>query len=130
MAGGAKGFTEVNQPTVEARGLGSTFPTRTGPIAAVAGVDLAIAAGNHARARLFERLWLAGLELDDLRAVLLLLEGGAQLVGRAGERREGPVVHGDDRLDLEQLDRQRGAHRIHREVAADGEHGDRRVVAI
>lgn len=38
MAGG------FNQPMVEARGLGRTFQTRTGPITAVAGVDFAISA--------------------------------------------------------------------------------------
>src|SRR5579864_6503160 len=86
--------------------------------------------GEPAVARSLQRLRLARLELDDLRAVLLLLEGGAQLVGRTGEGGEGSVVHRDDRLDLEQLDGQRGAGGVHREVAADREHGDRRVVAI
>ena len=39
---------DVNQPLVEARGLGRTFPTRTGPVAAVAGVDFAINVGEVA----------------------------------------------------------------------------------
>ena len=37
---------DVNQPLVDARGLGRTFQPRTGPVAAVAGLDFALNAGE------------------------------------------------------------------------------------
>ena len=49
---------------------------------------------------------------------------GAELIGRAGERRECGVVHGDDMLYAEEPDGVSGFARAHGEKVADGEHGE------
>src|SRR5439155_24807280 len=65
-----------------------------------------------------------GLERDDFDARCLLPE----LVRGAGEQREGAVMARDAALAAEQLERDAGLARVHREVPADWEDGDVRRV--
>src|SRR5262245_42451303 len=49
-----------------------------------------------------------------------LRELRTELLGGPGEDRERPEMDGDDLADAQQLDRDRGVSRAHREVPADG----------